>query len=59
MDVSFDFTPKNQDDIDRFLALRYDRGFIQIKQFTTEEGIISGILTIIQPIQGESNASGH
>lgn len=59
MDVSFDFDPKNQDDIDRFLALRYDSGFIQIKEFTTEEGTISGILTIIQPMQGEANASGH
>lgn len=59
MDVGFSFSPKNQNDIDRFLALRYENGFLQIQQFSSKEGTVSGVLTIIQPMQGEINASGH
>lgn len=57
MDIGFSFSPKNQNDIDHFLALRYDNGFFQIKQFSSKEGIISGIATIIQPMKGDINAS--
>jgi len=59
MDVGFSFSPKNQNDIDRFLALRYENGFLQIQQFSSKEGTVSGVLTIIQPMQGEINASGN
>lgn len=59
MDIGFSFFPKNQDDINRFLALRYENGFLQIQNFTSKEGEISGILTIIQPMQGDLNASGQ
>lgn len=57
MDVGFTFTPKSPDDIDRFLALRYENGFLQIQTIASKEGVISGILTIIQPVQGGTNAS--
>lgn len=57
MDIGFSFIPKNQDDINRFLALKYPYGYLQISQLTAKEGIISGIITVIQPIAGEINAS--
>lgn len=59
MDIGFSFIPKNQDDIDRFLSLRYEKGFLQIQKFSSKEGTISGIITIIQPMQGDFNASGQ
>jgi hypothetical protein len=58
MDIGFSFVPKNQNDIDHFLALRYENGFLQIQKFSSQEGTISGILTIIQPMKGDLNASG-
>ncbi len=59
MDIGFSFLPKNQNDIDRFLALHYEKGFLQIQNFSSKEGTISGILTIIQPMEGDINASGQ
>ncbi len=59
MDIGFSFIPKNQDDINRFLSLRYPNGFLQIQNFSSKEGTISGILTLIQPMQGDFNASGQ
>jgi hypothetical protein len=59
MDVAFTFVPKNQDDINTFLALRYTSGFLQIQQLTSKEGSMSGIITIIQPMKGAVNASGQ
>jgi len=59
MDVGFSFSPKSQNDIDRFLALRYENGFLQIQKFSSKEGTIEGVLTIIQPMQGDVNASGQ
>ena len=59
MDVAFTFIPKNQDDINTFLALRYPSGFLQIQQLTSKEGSMSGIITIIQPMKGAVNASGQ
>jgi len=59
MDVGFSFSPKNQNDIDWFLALRYENGFLQIQQFSSKEGTVSGVLTIIQPMQGDLHASGY
>jgi hypothetical protein len=59
MDIGFSFIPKNQNEIDHFLALNYPNGFLQIKTFSSKEGSISGVLTIIQPMQGDSNASGY
>jgi len=57
IDIGFSFIPKNQNDIDRFLTLKYEHGFLQIQQFKLENGVISGILTLIQPMKGEANAS--
>ena len=59
MDIGFSFFPKTPNDLNRFLALRYDNGFLQIQQFSSKEGEISGVLTIIQPMQGDLNASGQ
>ncbi|MFH0710565.1 MAG: hypothetical protein V2A75_10165 [Pseudomonadota bacterium] len=59
MDIGFSFIPKNQDAIDRFLALHYEKGFLQIQNISSKEGTISGVLTIIQPMQGDINASGQ
>jgi hypothetical protein len=59
MDIGFSFSPKNQNDIDRFLALRYDNGFLQIQKFSSKDGTISGVLTVIQPMKGDINASGN
>jgi hypothetical protein len=59
MDIGFSFIPKSQDDIDRFLSLRYEKGFLQIQKLSAKEGAISGIITIIQPMQGDLNASGQ
>ncbi len=59
MDIGFSFIPKNQDAIDRFLALYYEKGFLQIQNISSKEGTISGVLTIIQPMQGDINASGQ
>lgn len=59
MDIGFSFFPKNHHDLNRFLALRYDNGFLQIQKFSSREGTISGIITIIQPMQGDLNASGQ
>lgn len=57
MDIGFTFVPKNPSDIDRFLALRYLDGFIQIKELSYKEDRISGILTLIHPIKGGENAT--
>lgn len=59
MDIGFSFVPKNQEDINRFLALKYTNGFLQIQEFSSKEGTISGVLTIIQPMEGDLNASGQ
>ena len=57
MDIGFSFVPKNQDDIARFLAIRYDQGWVQLQKFGIKEGEMSGTLTLIQPVSGEFNAS--
>lgn len=57
MDIGFTFVPKNPSDIDRFLALRYLDGFIQIKELSYKEDSMSGILTLIHPIKGGENAT--
>lgn len=57
MDIGFSFIPKNANDIDQFLALKYPNGFTQIQALTFKDGIMSGVMTIIQPMQGEINAS--
>ena len=59
MDIGFSFVPKSNKDIDQFLSLRYSKGFLQIQTLTMKEGAISGVLTIIQPMQGVTNASGQ
>ena len=59
MDVAFSFVPKNQDDINTFLALKYPNGFLQIQQLASKEGSMSGIITIIQPMKEVANASGQ
>jgi hypothetical protein len=57
MEIGFSFSPKNKDDIARFLALRYDQGLIQIQKAEMSKGKMNGILTLIQPLSGETNAS--
>lgn len=57
MDIGFSFVPKNQDDINRFLRLKYNYGFLQIQRFSFKEGEMSGVITLIQPIEGDTNAS--
>ncbi|MFZ2968493.1 MAG: hypothetical protein WA080_05490 [Sulfuricurvum sp.] len=59
MDIGFSFVPKNQGEIDRFLALTYDQGFLQIQRIASSKGEMSGILTLIQPLSGDHNASGY
>lgn len=59
LDIGFSFVPKNQSDIDHFLTLRYPNGFLQIQLLTLKDGEFSGVLTIIQPMQGTKNASGQ
>lgn len=57
MDIGFSFIPKNGNDIDQFLALKYPKGFTQIQVLTLKDGVMSGVMTIIQPMQGAIDAS--
>ncbi|MDD5716548.1 MAG: hypothetical protein PHW64_01995 [Sulfuricurvum sp.] len=55
MDLGFSFRTHSQEDIDRLLSLRFEGGFIQIQTLEIRPGEMNGILTLIQPIQGEIN----
>lgn len=57
MDIGFSFVPKNAADIDRFLALYYADGFIQIKELSYKDDSLSGVLTLIHPVKGGASVT--
>ncbi len=55
--VSFQMDRNNPSILNNLISLRYTDGFLQFKKFEMDEKSIRGEIQLIQPYQGDNNAS--